>query len=75
MIARSIASSAPALVVALLPKCPACLGAYLAVASSVGMGRVSPGILFAVMAGAMGLALALLGRAAKRRHRWIAFAI
>lgn len=75
MIARAAGSTVPALIVALLPKCPACVGAYLAVASSVGIDRVNPGVVMAVMVCTMGLALGLLGRAAKRRHRWIAFAV
>ncbi|MFT3697025.1 MAG: hypothetical protein QM831_28040 [Kofleriaceae bacterium] len=72
---RAIGSAVPALAVALLPKCPACLGAYLAVASSVGINHINPGVLMAVVIGTMALALFLLGRAAKRRHRWIAFGV
>ncbi|HEY4239112.1 MAG TPA: hypothetical protein VGM88_04825 [Kofleriaceae bacterium] len=75
MIGKPLASASPALLVALLPKCPACLGAYLAFASGLGIDKVPPGVLVAVMVAGLGLALALLGRAAARRHRWIAFGI
>jgi hypothetical protein len=74
-IAGPIGSAAPALVVALLPKCPACLGASLAIVSSLGLGELAPGVLRAVMFGGLVIALALLGRAARRRDRWVAFAV
>jgi hypothetical protein len=70
-----LGSASPALLVALLPKCPACLGAYLAIASSLGLGKLDPSVLWAVMLAGLVLALALLGRAAARRRRWGAFAI
>jgi hypothetical protein len=73
--AAAIGSAVPALLVALLPKCPACLGAYLAVASSLGLGKLDPGVLYAVMFGGLVVSLVLLGRAARRRHRWGAFAV
>jgi hypothetical protein len=75
MNARPIGSVVPALAVALLPKCPACVAAYLAVASSIGLGKLDPGVISAVLIGVLVLALALLGRAAARRRRWGAFAI
>jgi Na+/melibiose symporter-like transporter len=71
----AIGSAVPALLVALLPKCPACLGAYLAVASSLGLNKLDPGALFAVMFGGLVLSLVFLARAARRRHRWPAFAV
>jgi hypothetical protein len=75
MIAKSLGSMVPALAVALLPKCPACLGAYLAIGSSLGLGKLDPGVLWAVMVAALVASLALLGRGAARRHRWPAFAV
>jgi hypothetical protein len=74
-VTRPVGSALPALLLALLPKCPACLGAYLAFASGLGIGNVPPGPLWAVTIGATALALYFLGRAAARRHRWGAFAI
>ncbi|HEX4454195.1 MAG TPA: hypothetical protein VH143_25200 [Kofleriaceae bacterium] len=75
MIAKPLGSALPALAVALLPKCPACVAAYLAVASSIGLGKLDPGIVSAVLIGVLVIALALLGRTAARRRRWGAFAI
>lgn len=69
-----LGSALPALAVALAPKCPACLGAYLALGSGLGLGRLDPGVLWAGMIAVLGAALALLGRAAARRHRWGSFA-
>jgi hypothetical protein len=74
-VAAPLASAVPAVIVALLPKCPACLGAYLAVASGAGLGQVDPGVVWALSIGALIGALALLGRAARRRHRWTAFGV
>lgn len=74
-VAGPLGSALPALAVALLPKCPACLGAYLAMGSGLGLGGVSPGVMSAVLIGVLGLALALLGRAAARRKLWGAFAV
>jgi hypothetical protein len=75
MIARSLGSALPAVLVALIPKCPACLGAYLAIGSSLGLGRLDPGVLWGVMICGLVGSLALLGLAASRRHRWGAFAV
>lgn len=74
-VVRPLGSASPALLLALLPKCPACLGAYLAVASSVGLDQVSSSALLAVTIAGLAIALVLLGRAAARRGRWLAFAV
>jgi hypothetical protein len=86
-LARPLGSASPALLIALVPKCPACLGAYLAVASSVGLDRVSPGALQGIAVLGLAIALVLLGRAAARpsrgdtarrlrgTRRWLAFAV
>lgn len=74
-VAGPIGSAVPALAFALLPKCPACLGASLAIVSSLGLGELDPGVLRGVMMASLLVALGLLARAARRRDRWIAFVV
>jgi hypothetical protein len=74
-VAKPLGSASPALLVALLPKCPACIGAYLAILSGLGLDHVDPGVLQGIMIGGLVVALGLLGRAAARRGRWLVFAV
>lgn len=74
-VAGPIGGALPALAIALLPKCPACLGAYLAFASGLGLGRLRPGPVWAVAIAGTLLALALLGVAARRRRRVSGFVV
>jgi hypothetical protein len=66
---RSIAAAAPSVLVAVLPKCPVCLGAYLAFASV----SISPGRFLAFTLAVLALALIVLARAARRAGRWRPF--
>ncbi len=68
---RSIAAAAPGVLVAALPKCPVCLGAYLAFTSV----SISPGRFVALTLALLALALVVLARAAARTDRWRAFGI
>jgi len=71
-IARPIGSAAPALAFALLPKCPACLGASLAFAASLG---ISAGVLRGFVMASFATALVLLAIVARRRQQMAAFAV
>ena len=69
--ARSIAAAAPGVLVAILPKCPVCLGAYVALAGL----SISPARFLALTLAVLALALIVIARAAGRAHRWRAFGI
>ena len=73
-VSRSIAAAAPGVLVAVLPKCPICLGAYLAFASGLAL-PISPGRFVALTLALLALALVVLARAASRARRWPAFGV
>jgi|HubBroStandDraft_6_1064221.scaffolds.fasta_scaffold406643_2 hypothetical protein len=68
---RSIAAATPGVVVAVLPKCPVCLGAYVALAGV----SISPAKFLALTLALLALALLVLARAAGRTNRWRAFGL
>jgi hypothetical protein len=74
-IVRPLGNASPALLIALFPKCLLCFGAYLAILSSVGLDKLRPGVLQAITIAGLALSIVLLGRAAGRRGRWIAFGV
>jgi hypothetical protein len=58
----------PGAILALLPKCPACLAAYVAVGTGVGLSLPAATRLWLLLAG-LGVASLCLA-AARRLHRW-----